>query len=82
MIGVVVVEYHPNLYIRVAELILRLFHLLLLSLFSGTIGIPEFITLIADPDGPLGIALAGAPYLTPPTNIAMIKFSAHFDDVL
>jgi len=25
---------------------------------SGTIGVPEFITLIADPDGPLGLALA------------------------
>lgn len=27
---------------------------------SGTIGVPEFITLIADPDGPLGLALLGA----------------------
>ena len=26
---------------------------------SGTIGVPEFIALIADPDGPLGVALAG-----------------------
>lgn len=26
---------------------------------SGTIGVPEFITLIADPEGPLGVALEG-----------------------
>jgi hypothetical protein len=26
---------------------------------SGSIGLPEFISLIADPEGPLGVALAG-----------------------
>jgi len=34
---------------------------------SGTIGVPEFITLIADPEGPLGVALEGTHHKRSPT---------------